>query len=108
MKALGPLVLVVGLLVAAYLFLTGKIPGYGQGTPQTGDATDAAKDAGGQAVQHGGALADWYFSHGWAYTALIAGALAVLGIITWKKIGGWGRAVVIVAAAITVTVLVTR
>lgn len=108
MKALGPLILVGGLLVAAYLFLTGKISGYGQGIPQTGDATDAAKGAGGQVVQHGSALADWYFSHGWAYTALVAGVLAVLGVITWRRIGGWGRAVVIAAAAIAVTVLVTR
>jgi hypothetical protein len=108
MKALAPLVLIGGALVGLYLFVTGKIPGYGQGTPDASGATDAAKDAGGKAVQGGSALTDWWFGHGWAYTATIAGVLAFLGVITWKKIGGWGRAAVLVAATIAVTVLVTR
>lgn len=91
-----------------YLVLSGKIPGYGQGTPNGGDATKAAEDAGSQAAHTGGALFDWWFSFGWAYTATAAGGLALLGVLTWKKIGGWGRAAVLVLAAITVTVLVTR
>lgn len=108
MGRVAPLVLIGGALIGFYLFVTGKIPGYGRGTPDASGATDAAKDAGGKAVEGGSALTDWWFSHGWAWTAIIAAVLAVLGVVTWKRIGGWGRAVVLVAVAVAVTVLVTR
>lgn len=105
----GALVLGVAALAGVgLLFAAGKIPGYGQGTPDTSKAGDAAKGAGGKAVEGATGLAGWWFSHGWAYTATVAAVLAILGIMTWNRIGGWGRAVVIVLAAVAVTVLVTR
>lgn len=104
----GILLLGAAALGAGYLVLSGKIPGYGSGTPKTGDATNAAKDAGGQAAHTGGAVVDWWFGHGWAYTATVAGVLALLGVMTWRRIGGWGRGVVLVLAAATVAILVAR
>ena len=105
----GPVLLLgAAALGAGYLVLSGKIPGYGTGTPKTGDATKAAQDAGGAAINAGSDLSSWWFGHAWAYTATVAGVLAVLGIMTWNRIGGWGRAVVLVLAAATVAILVTR
>lgn len=96
----------IGALACGYLYLSGKLPGFGQGTPDAGAATDAGKDAGGAVVDQGSSLVDWYFSQGWAYTGIVAAALAALGVITWKKIGNWGRTLVLVCLAIVVTVLV--
>lgn len=108
MKGGGLFLVIAAIGTVFFLFVTGRIPGYGQGAPKADGATDAAKEAGSEAAKQGGALAEWYFSHGWAYTALVAAALATIGIVTWRKIGGWGRAFVIVCAAIAFTVLVTR
>jgi hypothetical protein len=51
---------------------------------------------------------DGFYAQPWFWTFAVSAVAAVLGIITWGKIGGWGRAVVIIAAAVAVTVLVTR
>lgn len=51
---------------------------------------------------------DWYFSQPWFYLSAAAGVLAMLGMMTWKRIGGWGRGMVLVIGAIAVTVWLVK
>lgn len=104
MKGGGLLLLLVGGLVAGYLFLTGKIPGYGQGTPDVktpnpGDLANKAGDAG----QHG---LDWFLATAWAPSALVAIVGGAVLIKFWQKIGGFGRAVLLIVGAVAVTIFV--
>lgn len=92
-------------LVGGYMFLSGKIPGYGQGTPDLN--TDGALDkAGGAASQAGESGLDWFLSTAWAPAALVAVVGAWLTIRFWNKIGGFGRAFLLVMAAIAATIFV--
>jgi hypothetical protein len=104
MKILAPLLFVGGLFLA-YLYFTGQIGGYGEGVPnvQTPDAGTAVHAAG-NAGQHG---LDWFLATAWAPAALVA--LVITGVLIkfWQKIGGFGRAVLLVVGAICVTVFVT-
>jgi hypothetical protein len=96
----GVVVLAVGgaALACGYLYLSGKLPGFGKGVPTAkAPELDGAKEK-----------IDAFVGTPMFYTALVAAVLATLGIITWGKIGGWGRAVVLVCAAIAVTIFVIR
>lgn len=101
MKGIGPLLAVALLGVGGFLFLTGKIPGYGQGT---GEVSGAGQDA----VEGARGAAEQFIGTPQFYLALVASALATLGMVTWKKIGGWGRATVIIIATVAVTAWLVR
>ena len=51
---------------------------------------------------------DWYFSQPWFYLSVAAAILATLGLMTWRRIGGWGRGAVIVLLTIAVTVWLVK
>jgi hypothetical protein len=96
----GAVVLLGGaaVLVGGYLYLSGKLPGFGQGVPTT-----RTPELGG-AEQH----VREFVGTPMFYTGLVAAVLATLGIITWRRIGGWGRAMVLVVGAVAVTIFLVR
>lgn len=103
MKLLVPLLFIGGIFLG-YLYFTGQLGGYGQGVPnvQTPDPGTAV-NAAGQAGQHG---LDWFLATAWAPAALVA--LVVTGVMIkfWQKIGGFGRAVLLIVGAIAATIFV--
>jgi hypothetical protein len=50
--------------------------------------------------------ADQLYAQPWFWTAAVAVGLGVLGFMTWRRIGGWGRGTVLVFTAISATVWV--
>lgn len=99
MKLLIPAIGIGG-LVLVVLYLNGSLPGFGSGAalpsgqgPDLGPAKDKAEAFIGTPA---------------FYTAVVAAVLATVGLITWNRIGGWGRGMVLVLATIAVVVLVTR
>lgn len=100
-KGGGGVILLAGgaaVLVGGYLYLSGKLPGFGQGVPTAkAPELDGTRDK-----------VEAFIGTPMFYTGAVAAVLATLGIITWGKIGGWGRAAVLVAAAVAVTIFLTR
>lgn len=99
MKLLIP-VLGIGGLVLAVLYLNGSLPGFGSGadlphgTPaDLGPAQDKAEAFVGTPL---------------FYTLLVSAGGATVGLMAWSRIGSFGRGLVLVAAAVAVTVLVIR
>lgn len=90
-------VLLLGFVVYRYANQTGGPPAGLGGTVDPGQVTGPAKDA-----------ASAFYHQPWFWTVAVAASLATIGMITWKKIGGWGRGFVVVCAAVAITVLVTR
>lgn len=86
-------------VIGYYLYKTGALDTNAavSDAPTSIPGADAVKDK-----------ADAFIGTPAFYTACVAGALATVGVITWRRIGGWGRGLVLVAAAICITVLVTR
>lgn len=99
MRGMGGIALAVVLGVVIYLYFkqTGGAPSGIGGAVDTNAVGGKAK----------GAWDDFY-AQPWFWTFAVSGVLAVVGVMTWRRIGGWGRAVVLVLAAIAATVLVTR
>ena len=108
MKGVAAVVFGGGLLFLGYLYVSGQLGGYGSGAPKVD--TGAAKDAAGAAANAAGQASDsgmhWFLSTAWAPAALVALVLTGVMIKFWQKIGGFGRAVVLVLVAIAVTVFV--
>lgn len=106
MRALG-LVLVVALVgvVALYAMQTGGAPSDGGAL---GGLLNAFKGVGEGAA--GQALPWWHklYAQPWFWTAAVASAAATLGVMTWRRIGGWGRGFVLVCATIAAVVLVVK
>lgn len=99
MRGIGAVVLVAVAAFVIYLYVkqTGGAPA---GVPQNVDpnqVTGPAKNAW-----------DQFYAQPWFWTFAVAAALATLGVMTWRRIGGWGRAVVLVCVTIAIVVLVTR
>lgn len=100
---LAPIVLGAGAALVAGLYLTGRLPGFGAAPANTlPDPTTQAAAAG-----HG--LLDQLAAHGISWPMLAVPAiLATVAVITWRRIGGWGRAVVLVLAAVAATLVVVH
>jgi hypothetical protein len=103
----GGAVLMLGaaVVVGGYMFLTGKIPGYGQGTPDV-DTNGALNQAGSAASQAGQSSLDWFLSTAWAPSALVAVVGGWVALKFWSKIGGFGRATLLCVAAVAATIFV--
>jgi hypothetical protein len=51
---------------------------------------------------------DEFYAQPWFWTLAVAATLATLGVMTWRRIGGWGRGFVLVCVTIAAVILVTR
>jgi hypothetical protein len=102
----APLLLIgAAAVVGGYMVLSGKVPGYGQGTPDV-DPGAAVSEAGNAASQAGESGLNWFLSTAWAPAALVAVVGAYLAVKFWQKIGGFGRAFLLIVAAIAATIFV--
>lgn len=100
---MGPVLIAAGGLIVGGLYLAGRLPGFGAAP------TGTLPDPTGQAQDAGQGVLDQLAAHGIGWPMLVVPAVvATLAIVTWRRIGGWGRAVVLVLGAIIATVLVTR
>jgi hypothetical protein len=107
-KGLAGLLLVGGAIVLGYLYFTGQLSGYGSGTPDLGGAADATGQASTAAVGGIQAFWSWLIGEPWGITALVSAGAATLGVMTWRRIGGWGRGVVVFLGAVALTIVVMR
>lgn len=98
---MAPLVLGGGAVVVAGLYLAGRLPGFGTADTLPDPGIQAADAGRGVLAQLGVSGVTWPM----IVVPLIAAALL---IATWKRIGGFGRAAVLILAAVAATVLVTR
>lgn len=97
MRGLGVIALLaLGAVVFLYVRQTGGAPAVNGGLDPN-RVTGPAKDA-----------AAAFYAQPWFWTFAVSGAAAVLGIMTWRRIGGWGRAAVLVFATIAATVMVVK
>lgn len=101
------LIMVVALGLVGFLYFrqTGGLPSDGGGLTSL---LNIFKGVGSGAA--GAAKPTWdnLASQPWFYTAAVSGALATLGVVTWRRIGGWGRGFVLVCATIAAVTLVVR
>lgn len=106
MRVLG-LIAVVGLAAMVFLYFrqTGGAPTDGGAL---GGAGNALKGAGEGAASQ---VMPWWhelYAQPWFWTAAVAVAGAGLGIKFWRSLNGFSKGVVLVLAAVAVTVLVVR
>lgn len=100
MKGAGALLFVfVGILISGVL---GFWERFGVSGQQVRDGVGTGVGAGTETTK---SLWNQLVSEPWGYTAIAAGITAALGIATWKRIGGFGRGVVILLAGVTVGVV---
>lgn len=99
---LAPLALGGAAVVVAGLYLAGRLPGFGTADtlpqPNTALPADAGKGVLAQLAANG---------IEWPMIVVPLAATAVL-VMTWNRIGGFGRGFVIAVGAIITTILVTR
>jgi hypothetical protein len=94
-KALGPIVFLLIIGGVAYLYLKSGATVGGSGV-HGGDPGSVVNGGKGAVVNGWDRLRS--DPHFWTFVG--AGTLAALGVMTWRRIGGWGRGVVIVLATI--------
>lgn len=105
---MGPLIVGVG-VIAAGLFLTGNLPGFGSAEgANPAAAQQAASNAATQATDTASGGWTWLITQPWGWTAIVAAVGATLGVMTWRRIGGWGRGAVLISAAAAVAILVAH
>jgi hypothetical protein len=108
----GGIVLLAGAAgVAALLFLTGTIPGYGSGAPEVdanlnaGDAADKAAEGAKGAADAVAASPTWFEQHPGVLPVLICLLGAGVAIRFWRGLNGFARATILVIAAAVAAVV---
>ena len=89
---------VLGFVVYKYALQTGGAPaGVGSLPVDPNALPGKAKGA-----------AEAFYQQPWCWTFAVSAVAALLGIMTWRRIGKWGQMVVVIAGAVAVTAWLTK